>query len=82
MNELTEKTKQEEENGSLRREHSRSHLLRRRWPWLVLLVLVMSCLGVGYWSPQTMLTSMPMWPALAVAFRGLFCKSVQIMTRG
>jgi membrane fusion protein (multidrug efflux system) len=49
MNELTEKTKQEEENGSLRREHSRSHLLRRRWPWLVLLVLVMSCLGLGYW---------------------------------
>ena len=46
---LTEKKKQEEENDLLPRDHSQSHLLKRRWPLLVLLILVMSALGAGYW---------------------------------
>jgi membrane fusion protein (multidrug efflux system) len=49
MDALNEKTKREEENGSPRRKHPRSHLLRHRWPWLVLLILAMSALGGGYW---------------------------------
>jgi membrane fusion protein (multidrug efflux system) len=49
MDALNEKTKQEEENGSPRRKHPRSHLVRHRWPWLVLLILVMSAFGGGYW---------------------------------
>jgi membrane fusion protein (multidrug efflux system) len=49
MDALNEKTEQEEENGSPRGKHPRSHLLSHRWPWLVLLILVMSALGGGYW---------------------------------
>ena len=49
MDPLPEEKRQKEENGSPRREHSRPHPLKHRWPWLVLLLAAMLALGGGYW---------------------------------
>ena len=49
MDTLPENKKQEEEKESIRREKPRTHSLRRRWPWLGLIILVIAALVGGYW---------------------------------
>ena len=49
MDPLPEEKRQKEGDGSPLREHSRYHPLKRRWPWFVFLLLVISVLGGAYW---------------------------------
>jgi membrane fusion protein (multidrug efflux system) len=49
METLPENRKQEAGEGSVHRGRPRTHSLKRRWPWLGLIILVMAALGGGYW---------------------------------
>jgi membrane fusion protein (multidrug efflux system) len=46
---MPDEKKHKEEDGSPRRDRSRPHFLKARWPWLVLILVVLIASGGAYW---------------------------------